>query len=606
MKLNQVVTIAPRYTRSVSVERDIEDPSAVTGYVVTPIGADFLRRIHRVLTGAPGPRAWSITGPYGSGKSAFVLFLVNLLSGTRARGAAESQKILKNASPDLASDLLDQRKPDSIRSAGFCPVFVSGAANRIAPTLLESTIRDVSKFTKKAGQLIALRQLQKLAKEVQRGVDIDLALLVSAVKQLTLELRKAEKCQGIVIVADELGKFLEFATHHPEENDIFLLQLLAEATVGNGKPDLLFVTVLHQAFEQYASGLRPVLRNEWSKVQGRFEDVAFQDAPEETLRIISSAIVQEPSPLTNTYKKEANALANAIYELGCAPPSLSKRQFGDLMSRCAPLHPLTALVLARLCRKFGQNQRSLFSFLTSRNVNGFATYTEREVVPENISFFGLPELYDYAADALGSGLFLGDSGARWAEVAAALEDHRDLGSEEIRTVKAIGLLSAIGPYGELKPSPKLLQIISAEARKTCDVLQRRSVLVYRKHSSSLALWQGSDIDFGERLEDAARRVSPNASLAARINARYAARPLVAKRHSFSSGTLRYFRIRFADVSAFGQMLRKDSDADGIVLYALPGSFAEHQELSQLAKHSEARERVDVVVSVPKKCRGSRC
>ena len=91
----------------------------------------------------------------------------------------------------------------------------------------------------------------------------------------------------------------------------------------------------------------------------------------------------------------------------------------------------------------------------------------------------------------------------------------------------------------------------------------------------------------------------NASLAARINARYAARPLVAKRHSFSAGTLRYFRIRFADVSAFGRMLEKDSDADGIVLYALPGSLAEHQELTQLAMHSEARDRVDVVVAVPK-------
>ena len=39
---------------------------------------------------------------------------------------------------------------------------------------------------------------------------------------------------------------------------------------------------------------------------------------------------------------------------------------------------------------------------------------------ESISFFGLPELYDYAADALGSGSILGDSGTRWAEVAAVL------------------------------------------------------------------------------------------------------------------------------------------------------------------------------------------
>src|SRR5439155_4081818 len=424
MRLTEVVTIARRYTRSVNLERDIDNTSAVAGYVLTPIGTDFLARVFRALTGASSARAWSITGPYGSGKSAFVLFMVNLLSGRLTLGAVDSQKILRNTAPVLASDLLDQRKLDSIRPSGFCPILVSGTANRIAPCLLESAIRDVSKFTRKAERLAAFQLLQKLQRDCKRGVAINLTVLVSAIKQLTLELRKAEKCQGIVIVADELGKFLEFAAHRPEENDIFLLQLLAEATVCQGKPDLLLITVLHQAFEQYASGLRPVVRNEWAKVQGRFEDVAFQDPPEETLRVISGAIVQKPSPLTSSYRREAAAMADVMYGLGCSPSSLSKRQFCDLMAQCAPLHPATAVVLARLCRKFGQNQRSLFSFLTSRNVNGFATFVQREITSESTPFFGLAELYDYAADALGSGLILGDSGARWAEVVAALENHR--------------------------------------------------------------------------------------------------------------------------------------------------------------------------------------
>ncbi|MGA9790370.1 MAG: hypothetical protein WBQ43_06730 [Terriglobales bacterium] len=601
MKLNELVTIAPRYTRSVNLERDIGDASAVTGYVLTPIGVDFLRRVQRVLTGAPGPRAWSITGPYGSGKSAFVLFLANLLSGTRALGAAESQKILKNAFPDLASELLDQRKSDAIPPAGFCPVLVSGSGSRIAPCLLESVIRDVTRFTKKAHRLSTLHMVQRLLKESRRGVAINPTVVVVALKELAVELRKAEKCKGIIIIADELGKFLEFAAHRPEENDIFVLQLLAEATVGNGKPDLLLVTVLHQAFDQYASGLRPILRNEWAKVQGRFEDVAFQDPPEETLRVLSSAIVQEPCTLTQNYRKEAAALASAIYDLGCAPPSVSKRQFCDLMAGCAPLHPVSALALARLCRKFGQNQRSLFSFLTSRNVNGFASFAERDVSVGNIQFFSLPQLYDYTADALGSGLNIGEAGTRWAEVTTALEAHRDLALEETQALKAIGLLSSIGPYGELKPSLKLLQIVLGHgvARKVCESLQKRSVLVYRKHSSSFALWLGSDIDFGERIEDAARRLSPNASLATRISSTYAARPLVAKRHSFATGTLRYFRIRFADVATFSRMLERDAEADGVVLYALPNTPAEQQELARLAMHSEARERTDVLVAIPK-------
>src|SRR5260370_11238666 len=121
MRLIEFITIAPRYSRSVNIERDFEDASAVSGYILTPAGADFLRRVQRAMTGVPGPRAWSMTGPYGSGKSAFVLWLINLLSGSRSRGAQESQEILKKCSPVLAAELLDQRKTDSIRPSGFLP-----------------------------------------------------------------------------------------------------------------------------------------------------------------------------------------------------------------------------------------------------------------------------------------------------------------------------------------------------------------------------------------------------------------------------------------------------------------------------------------------------
>src|SRR5262249_29177003 len=128
---------------------------------------------------------------------------------------------------------------------------------------------------------------------------------------------------------------------------------------------------------------------------------------------------------------------------------------------------------------------------------------------------------------------------------------------------------------------------------------RRSVVVYRKHSSSFGLWQGSDVDINERLADAELRVSPNASLAARITARHAPRPLVAKRHSFATGTLRYFRIKFADVSTFGRALEPDADADGILIYALTNNPTESQELIRLAMDSGVRERIDVLVAVPK-------
>jgi len=601
MRLSETIGISPRYTRSVSLERDVSDASALAGYILTPIGIDFLNRVHRVLADTPGPRAWTITGPYGSGKSAFVLFLVNLLSGNRMPGSAAAQRMLKGSAPEMASCLLDQRRADSIRPTGFCPILVTGTAGSIAPVLLESILRDVPKFTKKTQRIPALQALTDLQRANARGKGIDLLRLVSLVGELTDQLRRVEKCHGIVVVVDELGKFLEYAAHRPDENDIYLLQLLAEATSAGTSPNLLLVTILHQAFDQYAAGLRPILRNEWAKIQGRFEDVAFQDPPEQLLRVVAGGVLQTPSLLATAYRKQATAIAEKLYDLGCAPPSLNKRQFSEVMASCAPLHPITALTLARLCRKFGQNQRSLFSFLTSRNASGFATYLERDISSDSPAFFSLGELFDYVSDTLGSGLSVGEAGSRWAEVMATLEAHRDLSALEVEVVKAVGLLNIVGPYGKLRASVEVLRLAPGgqDARKVCDSLQKRSVLVFRKHSSSYMLWQGSDIDLDQRLDEAARRVSQNASLAGRIDSRYSARPLVAKRHSFETGTLRFFKIRFADVPTFSKVLGRDDEADGVMIYAIPATPSEYDELVRLAIGSGARERGDVLVAIPK-------
>ena len=85
---------------------------------------------------------------------------------------------------------------------------MSGSGSRIAPCLLESVIRDVTRFTKKAHRLSTLHMVQRLLKESRRGVAINPTVVVVALKELAVELRKAEKCKGIIIIADELGNSL--------------------------------------------------------------------------------------------------------------------------------------------------------------------------------------------------------------------------------------------------------------------------------------------------------------------------------------------------------------------------------------------------------------
>ena len=79
--LDKLVAVSPRFARSISLVRDAHRADALQGYILTPTGRDVLHRLSDALRGDAPTRAWSITGPYGSGKSAFALFTAQLLSG---------------------------------------------------------------------------------------------------------------------------------------------------------------------------------------------------------------------------------------------------------------------------------------------------------------------------------------------------------------------------------------------------------------------------------------------------------------------------------------------------------------------------------------------
>ena len=65
--LDKLVVVSPRFARSASLVRDAHRPNALDGYILTPTGRDVLRRLSDALRGDSPTRAWSLTGPYGSG-----------------------------------------------------------------------------------------------------------------------------------------------------------------------------------------------------------------------------------------------------------------------------------------------------------------------------------------------------------------------------------------------------------------------------------------------------------------------------------------------------------------------------------------------------------
>src|SRR2546428_12853746 len=78
------VRVRARYRRAMNLERDTGRNDALAGYLVTPIVRRALSRIVAGLESGGTERAWTLTGPYGSGKTAFAVLLASLMRGDKS------------------------------------------------------------------------------------------------------------------------------------------------------------------------------------------------------------------------------------------------------------------------------------------------------------------------------------------------------------------------------------------------------------------------------------------------------------------------------------------------------------------------------------------
>jgi hypothetical protein len=587
--LHQLFHVRRRFFRSVNLAADATRDDACEGYALTPLGATTLRRI--VDGTAPGrtERAWSLTGPYGVGKSAFVVLLAQLLAGA-----------------DLANDSLALRAVDAVdaplartlraaaRTSGLCPLLVTGSFGPLLPSLLEALAEAARHHHRGAARQQLLEEIEAIrgeqggARDVQRRV----VALVDAFAR-----KPSARYRGVLLVVDELGKSLEYAAqHHDRVDEVFLLQELAEVASRSGDRPVVLVTLLHQSFERYARDLTAEHRAEWMKVQGRFEDVAFVDAPGEILRLAARSIGRS-SRVPPARFAGYEALASEAIALGLAPAE-------DLptLRALAPLHPTVALLLPTLCRgPFAQNERSLFGFLTSGAEGGFRRFLDTSPLADGAApTYTLDLLHEYLGATLGPAQYTHDAGRRWAAIdeAVARLPH-DEPALSAKVLKSIGLLGLLGSRA-VRASRAVLRFALAShdpaaVEAALDRLVGTSHLVYRRHSDAYALWEGSDIDLDAHFDEARRRPPGLEDVVSLLADRMILRPWVARRHFIETGTLRYFEVRLgASPSAAEEPL---GGADGRVLYLLPEGERSHDDLVALAE--KVSTRAELLVGVPR-------
>ena len=583
--------------RSINVERDLGNDSISDGYVLTAQARASLRRILNAFESTTPSRSWTLTGPYGSGKSFFGLFMMNLMGKSQSAHASVFKQ-LENVDKLLANNL--NTALNHGRTKGLLPVPIAGYRAPFQECIKHGLLQSLERLHGNGKIQPLLDELQGWSLQTEsRAITRWLKRFLEIITQPDFGYT------GLLFIFDEMGKPLEFAANHPEETDIYLLQELAEFANRSGDMPFVFVGILHQAFEQYAHLLDSKTQREWSKVQGRFDDIPFQEPANQQIRLLANAIEYSEPALLNLVDPDLQLAAQDAAQTGWCPPSMKADEFAGLAMQTYPLHPTTLAALPFLFRRLAQNERSIFAYLSSHEPAGFQEFIEQNSIGQLIR---LPDLFDYLAANFQGRLYATGRARAITETIERLGNLTNLTKTETALLKTIGMLNWLTEVSALQSNENsILSALRSETdtdeilRKALANLRVRSLVVYRRFNKTYSIWQGSDVDIEERLQQAQQQLRGAFSLAEAVQKYMTPRPVAARRHSFQTGTLRYFEVRYVDSFSRDQLdMKPFPGTSGKVLLCLPVNHTETEDFLRWASDPSMCERKNIVVGVAEK------
>lgn len=585
-RIANLFNVKNRFLRSTQLERDFRDSKALSGYVAT----DFIRacanRMGDGLRPSSGQRAWRITGDYGSGKSSFALLLAHVLSEQRDNLPKNLQRLI-----DFAE--LGVSRPN------FIPVLITCSRQPLGTSILRGLHRSICHQYGRRSNAKAAESITRLIEAKREPSDEQ---IVGAILQANSQLIADGKGRGLLFVIDELGKFLEFAALYPQRQDVFLLQRLAETASRSAHEPLFLVCLLHQGFNAYADHLDQSAQREWEKVAGRFEEIVFSQPIEQIGDLVASALNIRVDHIPKAQGNSLHQSMQRALDLGWFGPANRDAALA-LAKRLYPLHPTVLPVLIRVFRRFGQNERSLFSFLLSGEPFGLQMFSEQRL--NQAKPYQLHNLFDYVRTTFGHRLVTHSYRSHWNLIESVVESYAGDDPLQLQVLKTVGILNLLNDDLLATEESVLCALEHGEPsvlkhwKAALDKLRKKGVLFDRGRARGLCLWPHTSVDLEQAYEEARCKIEKPESVAGLIRNYLEMRPVVARRHYIETGNLRYFDIRYSAVSELQNLLNDHlSDGDGTIVVPLCETVAERDDAVTFAKENEMQNRQNWLIAVP--------
>lgn len=407
------------FRTSINIGYDIGNESFLRGYLPTPSHAESIIGISEGFTEESSNSAHILVGPYGSGKSLLATILASIVSQEVSQSSIDaiiqgfnnvhqtvhdSLVLLKdvkrkyipvtmNGSYEDFADALLANIQKELEVNGY-KIELPTERNNILKTinrwkteysstyeLFDNELTTKSKRAKTIEQWIVL--IQNGNKEEIEWFKTIYGRLTSGAEfesytdgnlqeslDIILKVLKANKL-GIFLVHDEFGRFLQGLDQNKINKTMQDLQDIAEfVNRTNGHVHLLLIS--HRSMSRYMVGFYEEYQSEFERIEKRYSSYYVESDSATYYRIVQRYIATQglnQDDNRTVTEKQNISLDIKSYNLF---EELNEHEVDNLVVKGSyPIHPVTLFMLPRISRVFGQNERTLFTYLTSTETHSF-------------------------------------------------------------------------------------------------------------------------------------------------------------------------------------------------------------------------------------------
>lgn len=663
MKLqeNTMIAASTNFQSSVNIAFDFDNAKKIKGFIPTAEAIKFIEEAvlstknaargenaafdKNARNSASAKRAGILIGPYGKGKSYIVLETLSLLyNNPELREVFEGLAAkIKEKNPQVAQNILEYIKSKK----RLLPIVINGNSQSLAQSFLyalnltlkkrefknlmpethfESAVKMIEKWETEYPETFEkfkshasvrpeefkrqllnynadfFEEFEKLYPSLTSGSEFNPFSgfdVVEVYEKTCKKLCETGLYDGIFVVYDEFGKYLESSIAHATVKDTKLLQDFAELCDRSGKEQLHLLLICHKEIENYIDILPKQKVDGWKGVSERFSHIHLYNNYSEVYSLIRAAIIKksdEWEKFCAQNKSQFENLKNVWFKGSFRLFANLEENFEDtILYGAYPLHPVTTYILPRLSEKVAQNERTLFTFLSGNDKNGFSSLIEKtcaggEKFLQNskIIFFTPDILFDYFENLLFAENYTSEI-KKYYLVASAILRQTEKSSLEAKIVKTIALIYCLNQFERLSPDLNFLFALYDDAgfsreeiRAAVKNLAEKGFVYLNVHNNYLQLKANSGIDVPALISDCVEKRRRTVSIVDILNNFNTQKFIYPVSYNVKNRMTRYFRFVFISEKEFLQNedwanLSKKINCDGCV-FAIFKDFENGEKL----------------------------